>query len=564
MNEARQQLKRLAASLESNLVPFCALAGRLASLGVMDGIQKVTAWFKKPDFVKRADQTFCALAEEGTRKLEPQFADEPGESAGETSAALNARPAVPQKDEGKDASAAGAKSAKADSCVVPLKDKRKAASKKSKSARTMGRELPDSDVEFGRGRSKHSRWDDVCCCMAAPMFSMVPQDSDSDFRDMDEEEPDQIFEKQGHFESWGETLKSADKQDAAFDFEDDEPKSLLAEEIIRAQEFQCFFKYSEFPLSSKTRAKVSQWVEAAEYCTLDEDAVAVLEDYLEQNPLAEEDQLGIVAAPMSEAAMDMLEQLAFPHRGEMLQARWTKNCAYGFCKLPEEDLLIYCTSQTEDRCTYEIKHVGDIPADVHFVRQGIFPLTRNPENPCEWIADYTKARFMDLDSLRSQDLSIEMGDGSVVVLPALPVAAEAGVSAMASAAKKAPVLRAHQDFIAELQKRFAPNVLLAAAVDRVTNKNACRFLWELPEKGIRVLSTSLDGSFHLAIGSERDVVEIRFLGKVWPVKDQCVEIPAEQVCSLTDKTPEMEVRFADSQEFLPLIYRGSRTKGNEK
>ena len=396
------------------------------------------------------------------------------------------------------------------------------------------------------------------------MFCGVPQDFDSDFQAMDEAEPDLIFEEQERSAAWWDVLKSTKKQDAVFDFEDDEPKSPLAEEVIQAQEFQCFFKYSEFPLSPKTRAKVHQWVEAAEYCELDEDAVAVLEDYLEQNPLAEEDQLGIVAAPMSEAAMDMMEQLAFPHRGEVLQAQWTKNYAYGYCKLPEEDLLIYCTSQTEDRCTYEIKHVGYIPADVRFVRQGIFPLTRNPENPCEWIADFTLARFMDLDRLRRQDLSIEMGDGSVVVLPAFPVASRAGVSLTASAAKKAPVNRAHRDFSAELQKRFAPNVLLAAAVDHVTNKNACRFLWELPEKGIRVLSTSLDGSFHLAIGSERDVVEIRFLGKVWPVKNQCVEIPAEQMGALADQAPEMEVRFADSQEFLPLIYRGSRTKGNEK
>ena len=547
IKEARQQLKQLAVRLESNLVPFCALAGRLASLGVMDGIQKLVSWFKQPDFVKRADQTFCALAEEGTRKLEPQFTDEPGKSAGGMSAALNARPAAPQKDSGKEASAAGTKSAKADSGVVPLKDKRTAVSRKSRSA-----------VKFGRGRSKHSRWDDVCCCMAAPMFSMVPQDSDSDFRDMDEEEPDLVFEEQGHFESWWETLKSADKQDAAFDFEDDEPKSPLAEEIIRAQEFQCFFKYSEFPLSSKTRAKVHQWIEAAEYCVIDEDAVAVLEDYLEQNPLAEEDQLGIVAAPMSEAALGMMEQLAFPHRGEVLQAQWTKNCAYGFCKLPEEDLLIYCTSQTEDRSTYEIKHVGDIPADVLFVRQGVFPLTRNPENPCEWIADYTLVRFMDLDRLRRQDLSIELGDGSHVVLPAIPVSVGAGNGAQTATARRKARPRKFADFHQQTHQTFS-QLSLAAAVETSEPKN-CRFQWDLPEADVRVLSNAQRDALHLAIGSSRKVAEIRFLGKTWAVENQCVRIPSEQMRQLMDESPELEVRFVDSQEFLRLVYRGSRKR----
>ncbi|MDO4575249.1 MAG: hypothetical protein Q4D98_08550 [Planctomycetia bacterium] len=187
--------------------------------------------------------------------------------------------------------------------------------------------------------------------------------------------------------------------------------------LEEAQDFHCFFRRTTFSFEKETLAAVQEWMEFADHCVLDEEAVETLEEYQLLFPIAEEDMLVPIAAPVAEGTMELASKRFLPDDGQTWTAHWnewTKRCVcqtvHGYC-------FLRCLSRTEEGCVYEFTGEDGRPVEVFHMNQGILPLRQNPEIPEEWTADYTLLPFVSREEIERSDISVQLAGGGRLVFP---------------------------------------------------------------------------------------------------------------------------------------------------
>lgn len=94
--------------------------------------------------------------------------------------------------------------------------------------------------------------------------------------------------------------------------------------VIEAQDFWCFRRYAKGLISPKISDLIEEWGEKAANIELDSEAVELLERFLEVYPIAEDDQLATVAAPLSEGQLAMLNRVLLSIKPRVIKKTWVQ------------------------------------------------------------------------------------------------------------------------------------------------------------------------------------------------------------------------------------------------
>lgn len=145
----------------------------------------------------------------------------------------------------------------------------------------------------------------------------------------------------------------------------------LGHSIIEAQDFYCFLQHGGKLITENILNEITRWVRAALDQELDDEAVDLLERYLITYPLAEDDQIAPVAAPLASWQIQMLNMVLLPksilnYTGENIDGVWTCKVKRGsdiitFRKYLDGNHLVVTVS---DNCpTIDRLRVGAMPME---------------------------------------------------------------------------------------------------------------------------------------------------------------------------------------------------------
>ncbi len=175
------------------------------------------------------------------------------------------------------------------------------------------------------------------------------------------------------------------------------------------QDFYCFFSRTSFSFSPETTADLNYWVELTEHASLDEEAVDTVEDYLECFPIAEEDQLAIVAAPLSEQSRAVLENIYLSDSGKEIPAQWNPSERYWVIPSRFGNVYLSRLKRDSNTCQYRVIDEDGHRAPVFQIRQGKLPVFQS-KNPTIWIADYSLSQTP--QELEAEPLVLRLAGGS--------------------------------------------------------------------------------------------------------------------------------------------------------
>ena len=96
----------------------------------------------------------------------------------------------------------------------------------------------------------------------------------------------------------------------------------LAHCVIEAQDFWCFRRYAKVLVPPRIAALIEEWATKASDVELDDEAVDLLERFLITYPIAEEDQLPTVSAPMTQEQYEMLDRVLLSIKPREIKKTW--------------------------------------------------------------------------------------------------------------------------------------------------------------------------------------------------------------------------------------------------
>ena len=153
----------------------------------------------------------------------------------------------------------------------------------------------------------------------------------------------------------------------------------LAVEIFYVQDMLCFVNHvPEGTITKETDQCIDFWVQAAEVAPLDSDAVATLQAYLRQYPIAEDDRLDTVAAPMTARSIRFWEEVLSP-LDDVIEEQAQR--------IGEHVQIRVLNPRTADGDTV-IKITGIDPDNIDRVRQKGVPALRSEEDSSVWILQF--------------------------------------------------------------------------------------------------------------------------------------------------------------------------------
>ena len=152
----------------------------------------------------------------------------------------------------------------------------------------------------------------------------------------------------------------------------------LAVEIFTVQDFSCFVKHApEGFIDQSAKDFMNFWIQTAELQSLNEEASQTLKAYLESYPIAEKDQLDIVAAPLTEKALRFWDAMLEP-LDKVIEMK---------SKKLEKQIHIEKVDGDNDQISIRISGVD--PKDVVRVHQRIVPALRSKTDPSVWTFNFS-------------------------------------------------------------------------------------------------------------------------------------------------------------------------------
>ncbi|MBQ2621482.1 MAG: hypothetical protein IJF84_09120 [Thermoguttaceae bacterium] len=154
----------------------------------------------------------------------------------------------------------------------------------------------------------------------------------------------------------------------------------LAVEIFTVQDFSCFVNHApEGFIDQSAKDFMNFWIQTAELQSLNEEASQTLKAYLESYPIAEEDQLDIVAAPLTEKTLRFWDAVLEP-LDKVIEMK---------SKKLEKQIHIEKVDGDSDNGQISIRISGVDPKDVVRVRQRFVPALRSKTDPSVWTFDFS-------------------------------------------------------------------------------------------------------------------------------------------------------------------------------
>lgn len=153
----------------------------------------------------------------------------------------------------------------------------------------------------------------------------------------------------------------------------------LAVEIFTVQDFSCFVKHApEGIINQSAKDFMNFWIQTAELQRLNEEASQTLKAYLESYPIAEEDQLDIIAAPLTEKAL-LFWNVVLEPLNKIIEIK---------SKKLKKQIHIEKVNSNSDNGQISIRISGVNPQDIVKVRYRFVPALRSKTDPSEWAFDF--------------------------------------------------------------------------------------------------------------------------------------------------------------------------------
>lgn len=183
----------------------------------------------------------------------------------------------------------------------------------------------------------------------------------------------------------------------------------LAVEIFTVQDFCCFVNHApQGVIDSDVKELLEFWVQTAELQNLDSEAALTLEDYRNSFPIAEEDLLDVIAAPMTARALLFWQNVLEPiddlieQNSETLSGR----------------IHIEKTGDASNENLISVRVSGVNPEDVAKVRQRGVPAIRSKSDASVWTFDFS-AFGTTFD--KQGDIVVQTYDGAQASVPAASI-----------------------------------------------------------------------------------------------------------------------------------------------
>lgn len=184
-----------------------------------------------------------------------------------------------------------------------------------------------------------------------------------------------------------------------------------------AQDLYCFKRHTSYQFSKATQISLDKMIQAADSVPLDDEAVESIEDYLDCFPIAEEDQLDVVSAPLSEQALEVLEDIYLPENPPVYPTQWDQFAQQWTISTPFGNIIVKSVSETNASTEYTItSDTNKTVQRVTQIYQGRLPWVQSDEDQSLWTANYSWLQSLSVEEIKQTDITVRFVGGARAIL----------------------------------------------------------------------------------------------------------------------------------------------------